>query len=296
MLERIIYTFPNDTPNSRIFFKQLTELLAVLPNADIQDDESLTIIPSKPVEALPTTSFAQSSVPFPQLNLGKSQELSLNIGNLHINPDPTVGYETDKKGFEQILAKHDILGEYFELHASSSIIYRLPMDELVKRLKGRIVRIDHTGINIPSALISDEPWKQFIRNVARQTNLYKYPTTDVWPFILPAAPEEYKTDITQFPIGREPKLELVYDTYSLIPTIQIDIETDLTRPEVEQIFPAPYGISFPDLADFFRTVYIHHEWPGLDIRFDIRFKSDQPGDWETGKWLVEDGGRIEPKG
>jgi hypothetical protein len=159
-----------------------------------------------------------------------------------------------------------------------------------------MVRIDHTGVNIPSVLISNEQWQQFIRTVARHTNLYKYPTTDVWPFILPATPEEYETDIIQFPAGREPKLELVYDTYSPIPTIQIDIETDLTRPEVEQLFPAPYGISFPDLADYFRTVYVHHEWPGLAIRFDIRFKNNQPGgDWETGQWLVEDGGRIKPK-
>ena len=167
------------------------------------------------------------------------------------------------------------------------------MNELVKRLKSHVVRIDHTGVNIPSALISNEVWKQFMHKIAQQTNLYKYPTTDSWPFILPATQEENETDITQFPAGREPKFELVYDTYSPVPTIQIDIETDLRRSQVEQLFPMPYGTSFPDLADFFRTVYVHHEWLGLAIRFDIRFKSDQPDDdWETGKWLVNDGGRI----
>lgn len=276
MLKHITYTFPNNTPDSRSFFNRLTELLAELPNAHMQD-ESLIVTPLQPVGALPATIFAQSDIPFPQLNLGTRQELSLSLGNFRINPDIAVGYEVDHKKFDRVSSRQD----------------RLSIDELVKRLKGHIVRIDHTGVNMPSALISKESWKQFIHNVAQQANLYKYPTTDVWPFVLPATQAEHETDITQFPAGREPKLELVYDTYSSIPTIQIDVESDLTRPEVERLFPEPYGISFPELADFFRTVYVHHEWSGLDVRFDIRFKSDQPGDWETGKWLVADGGRID---
>lgn len=94
-----------------------------------------------------------------------------------------------------------------------------------------------------------------IDNVAGQTNLYKYPTNNVWPFILPATEDELKTDITEFPDGRESKFELVCDVYDSNPTIQIDIETDLTRTEIERLPPEPYGISFPEVADFFRTVY-----------------------------------------
>ncbi len=296
MLKQITYTFPNNTPDSQSFFQQLSELLAELPNARTHDNGSVIVAPIKPVDASPVTTFAQSDIPYPQLSLGDSPELSLHVGNLCINPAMAADYKVDDRDFDQILAKQDSLGSYFELRASSQTLYRLPMSELVKRLKGHIVRIDHTGINIPSALISNETWKQFMYHVAEQANLYNYPTTDVWPFILPATQVEYETDITQFPDGREPKFEMVYDTYSLVPTIQIDIETDLTRAQVERLFPAPYGISFPELADYFRTVYVHHEWPGLAIRFDIRFKSDQPGEWETGKWLVEDGGRIRPLG
>lgn len=292
MFKQIIYTFPDNTPGSREFFDQLIQLLEEIPNAQVRNHTSLTFTPSQPLDAFPTTTFMHSDVPFPQLRLGDSQDLSLSVGNLHINPDTAMRYQIDSRGFDQTLSKQDSMGKYFELHASSKTLYRLSINELVKRLSGHIVRIDHTGVNIPSALIPYEMWKQFIHSVARQANLYKYPTTDTWPFILPATVEEYETDIAQFTVGREPKLELVYDDYSPVPTIQIDIETDLTRPEVERSFPEPYGVSFPDLADFFRTVYIHHEWPGLAIRFDIRFKSDQPGDWETGKWLVEDGGRI----
>jgi hypothetical protein len=294
MLEQITYTFPNNTPESRKFFTQLTELLAKIPNTEVQEGTSLSFTPQLPLGALPKTTFTHADISFPVLTLGDRQDLSLSVGNLHINPTAAMSNQTDDKGFDQVLSKQDSLGGYFELRTSSTTMYRLPIDELVKRLEGHVVRIDHTGVNIPSALISNEAWKQFIHSVARHANLYKYPTTDVWPFMLPATSQEYETDITQFPVGREPKLELVYDTYSPVPTIQIDIETDLTRLEVEQLSPAPYGISFPDLADFFRTVYIHHEWPGLAIRFDIRFKSGQPGDWETGKWLVKDGGRIQP--
>jgi hypothetical protein len=295
MLNQITYTFPNSTPDSQNFFDQLIELLAEIPNAEVQEStNNLTFTPSQPLGALPKTIFTHSNIPFPLLTLGDHQDLSLNADNLHINPSAAMSYQADSKNFDQVLSKQDSLGEYFELHAASTTIYRLSINELAKRLKGHMVRIDHTGVNVPSALISREAWRRFISNVARHANLYKYPTTDVWPFILPATSEEYEAGITQFPVGREPKLELVYDTYSQVPTIQIDIETDLTRPEIERLFPAPYGISFPDLADFFRTVYIHHEWPGLNIRFDIRFKNDQPGDWETGNWLVKDGGRIKP--
>lgn len=294
MLTSITYTFPNNTLGNQGFFRQLTALLAELPNAERRSG-SLTITPSSPAGALPVTVFTQSDIPFLQLHLGTSQELALGVGNLQINPSSILDYKLDDTGFEQVISKQDALGTYVELHTSSATIYRLPMDELVKRLKGHIVRIDHTGINIPSTLISKDEWRRFTDRVAKQANLYKYPTTDTWPFILPATKEEYETDITQFPSGREPKFEMVYDEYSPVPAIQIDIETDLTRPQVENLFPEPYGVSFPELADFFRTVYVQHELPGLAVRFDIRFKSDKPGDWETGKWLVRDGGRIKPK-
>lgn len=295
MLKHIIYTFPNKTPGGQDFFKQLTTLLVESPNAHMDKNGNLVITPSAPSGALPATFFTQADILFPQLNLGNNQESSLTVGNFRINPNAAWDYQPDNRGFDQTIAKQDTLGTYFELHFSSSIIYRLPMDELIQRLKGHIVRIDHTGINIPSALVPNEAWQHFIHSVSQHTNLYKYPTNDVWPFILPATEEEFKTDITQFVSGREPKLELVYDTYDSHPTIQIDIETDLTRTEIEQLLPDPYGISFPEVADFFHSVYIHHEWPGVAIRFDLRFKRDQPSDWDTGKWLVNEGGRIVSK-
>jgi hypothetical protein len=293
MIQNIIYKFPRSTADAQDFFKHLSVILLELPNAQLQKDKSIKVTALEPTGALPVTTFVQSDVLFPQLYFDPVHELSLVIGNVRINPEQTSDHTIDDRGFTQIISKQDSQGTYYELRADTDTIYRLDIQQVAARLKSHIVRIDHTGFNLPSALISRGTWERLVGDIAKQSNLYKYPTGEDWPFILPATLAEHEADITQFPVGREPKFELVYDTYSPVPTIQIDIETDLTRVEVEELFPEPYGVSFPELADYFRTVYVQHPWPGLAIRFDIRFKNDEPdGDWETGKWLVTKGGRI----
>jgi hypothetical protein len=289
MLKTIAYTFPQTASDTK-FFKNLVALLGQLPNATIEQN-SISLTAIQPKQALPVTIFRQGNVPFPQVHFDGSDNLQLKLGNFAINPDQDVSIDTVKPLPKTI--KHDGLGEYFEVDAGGQVIFRLPITELCSRLQGHITRIDHTGINLPSALTPKDTWEQFISKLAASCNLYRYPTGEDWPFILPATKYEFAHDIQSFPVGREPKFELVYDTFSPVPTIQIDIETDLLRTEIEQLFPEPYGVSFPDLADYFRTVYIDHDWPGLAIRFDLRFKNDDPaGDWETGAWLVNDGGRL----
>lgn len=296
MLKKIIFTFPSNTPTAQKFFGHINELLNQLPNA-VATDSSIEIRASQPEQALPTTIFRQADVSFPQLLFyndvqSKADLKELAVGNLRINPvepntNPVLGEPLAAK------EKQDSLGVYYELQPASLKLFRLPLEELCSRLKGHIVRIDHTGVNLPSELLSRTAWEQLMQRTAQNANIYKYPTGQDWPFILPATTEENETEIKHFPVGREPKFEVVYDTDSPVPTIQIDIETDLTRQEIEHLFPEPYGMSFPDLADFFRAVYVHHEWPGLNIRFDLRFKNDKPdGIWETGKWLVTDGRRY----
>lgn len=290
MLKTITFSFPKEVDDSNDFFKYLSSLLGELPNSSIEQD-GIKITATKPEQALPYTTFQQADTPFPQLHLD-IEDLQLVLGNFAINPSHDFNIAPSKLLPRSM--KHDELGEYAEVDAAGQILFRLPIAELYNRLKGHITRIDHTGINVPSALVPRETWEQFIGKIANNSNLYHYPTGEDWPFILPATEAEHASDIEEFPAGREPKFELVYDTFSPVSTIQIDIETDLLRTEIEQLFPDPYGVSFPDLADYFRTVYIDHEWPGLAIRFDLRFKNDNPrGDWETGKWLIEDGGRIQ---
>lgn len=288
MLKTITFSFPKDTDTNG-FFKYLTRLLSELQNSSTEQD-AIKITATKPTQALPYTVLKQDDIPFPQLHFD-IDDLRLELNNFAINPSPDFNVAPFKP-LPRIM-KRDEHGEYAEVDAGEQTLYRLPIAELYNRLKGHVVRIDHTGINLPSALAAKGEWEQFVHKIASNSNLYRYPTGEDWPFILPATEAEYTNDIDVFPAGREPKFELVYDTYSPVPTIQIDIETDLLRAEIEQLFPEPYGVSFPDLADYFRTVYIDHEWSGLAIRFDLRFKNDNPGgNWETGKWLVKDGGRI----
>lgn len=288
MLKTIAYSFPL-TADGTNFFKVLADLLGELPNA-IVGQKSIQLTALHPEQTLPSIIFKQADISFPQIHLD-IDNLNLELGNFSINPSQT--FHAGELAPLMKTTKHDAYGKYVTVDFGNLTIFRLPISELYDRLRGHITRIDHTGINLPSALVSRVSWEQFISELARNCNLYRYPSGEDWPFILPATEEEFIHDISDFPIGREPKFELVYDTYSLVPTIQIDIETDLLRSEVEQLFPEPYGISFPDLANYFRTVYIDHDWPGLAIRFDLRFKNDKPdGDWETGKWLVVDGGRI----
>jgi hypothetical protein len=290
MIKSIVYSFPNDTSEEKVFFTTLLRLLSELPNKTLQND-AITLYPTDPLGALPTTTFQKDVVSFPKLSFVDGENLALQLGNFCINtqlPDKPK-YISSVASFQ----REDSLGHYTELQIDKNILFRLSLEELYKRLRGHIVRIDHTGISIPSVVITKKQWSQYISTLAKQTAIYRYPTGEDWPFILPTTEKEFSSAINYFPIGREPKFELVFDTYSPIPLIQIDIETDLTRKEVTKLFSKPYGVGFPGLSQYFRAVYVHHPWPGLDIRCDIRYKNTNPGDdWQTGKWLVEDGGRI----
>ena len=289
MLKTITYSFPQTT-DANDFFKELKDLLGELPNATV-DRKNIVIAATNPERALPLTIFTQRDISFPQIHLDVA-DLHLGLGNFSVNP--SWDFRTSQITPLPKATRHDAHGEYIAVDVGDQVIFRLPITELCNRLQGHVTRIDHTGINLPSALVSREAWEQLIGKLADNCNLYRYPTGEDWPFILPATSEEFTNDIQSFSVGREPKFELVYDAFSPVPTIQIDIETDLLRLEIEQLFPEPYGISFPDLVDYFRTVYIDHEWPGLAICFDLRFKNNDPGgDWETGKWLVKDGGKIQ---
>ncbi|HUB93563.1 MAG TPA: hypothetical protein VMB52_03600 [Verrucomicrobiae bacterium] len=272
-IDTITYTFPNNTKRSQEFFTYLLLLLKTLPNSDLHEDRVL-LHTSRPSDSLPVTVFEQQGDNFPRMHIGSDPKLELVMGNFAINPD----IMTQKRSWTE---------------AGGSDLSRLTLKELYEKLNGHLVRIDHTGVNIPTILVTKEKWLSFVKRVAAQSNLYNYFLPEKpWLFLLPATQTEFDSDIGEFPSGRDPKCELVYDEYTKIPVIQVDIETDLTRNEVERLIPDPYGISFPELADYFRTVYVNHPWPGLNIRFDVRFRSDEPGRWETGEWLVKDGKRI----
>src|SRR3989338_3923575 len=280
MLHKVSYLFPNTNAQEKEFYKNLLLLFEKLPNT-VKSSDQITISPSYPKSSLPVTIVKSDFIPFPQVVFETDKTISLKMKNFYLTSrkDTSMELKHFKLNEEKVLKKDRLV--------------QLSINELNRRIAKHIVNIDHTGVNIPSSMIKKQEWNVLLQTFSQICNIYKYPTGEDWPFVLPASEEEFKNDITEFHMARKPKFELVYDQYLSIPTIQFDVETDLVRKEVEELLPKPYGISFPNLADFFRTVYIYHPWYGLAIRFDIGFKNNERlSEWETGRWLVKDGGRI----
>lgn len=170
----------------------------------------------------------------------------------------------------------------------------ISIEQLYRRLEGRLNGMDHAGVNIPAASMTHSEWAAMLSELATRANLYRYPGED-WPFILPAEEEEFETDITDFSVKRTPKFELVLDKYTNSPIFQFALETDLSREESEVLFPDPIGFAIPGLDGIFRSLFICHPWEReMSIRFDLYYKPEslKLSDWETGEWLIVNGGRI----
>jgi hypothetical protein len=178
-------------------------------------------------------------------------------------------------------------------HETEAFPAGVEMRDLAGRLAGHVRGIDHTGVNLPARATSPEQWQGLVKALASASTMYRYPTGEEWPFVLPSTSAELVGDIRDFVVGREPRFELVYDRSLTQVEWQFALWTDLTRAELEQLFPEPEGITFPGLEDIFRVVPVRHPWAGLGIRIDLCYRIDDgPSDWETGEWLVTEGGRI----
>lgn len=167
-------------------------------------------------------------------------------------------------------------------------IKKLPINDVARKLSGHIKRVDHTGINLPTTLFNEVDYKNLLNYLSSNSNVYSYPTGEPWPFLIPATQYEHENEITNFQILREPRFEFVHDQYTNIVGLQIDIETDLSKDEIENLFPKDQGIYYDGCT--FKAIYLDYD-ENLDIRLDVRYKSTY-GDWESGKWLVCEGKRI----
>ena len=158
---------------------------------------------------------------------------------------------------------------------------------------GACREIEGTLTNLPADHTTPEQWRNLVSGLASASTMYRYPSGEEWPFILPSTSDELVGDIRTFVTGREPRFELVYDRWSRKTTWQFALWTDLTRTELERLFPGPEGTTIGGLEEIFRVVAVQSPWPGLGIRFDLCYRiEDSPSDWETGEWLVTEGGRI----
>lgn len=255
-LEEVAFRLP-DSPQSRQFLRDMRRLLEHVPYASSDAAGGLVLTPPAPVAARPVTMLRLADVPAPEVAL----DIGRIIGLRGSGPAP----------------RRDGVG----------------LTDLIQRLDGHVRRVDHTGVNLPGRSVPTEEWDDLVHDIASAAAMYRYPTGEQWPFVLPSTVGELNTDILDFVVGREPRFELVYDPWDSHTTWQFALWTTLTRVDLEESFPTPFGIALPGLEDIFRTVYIRHPWPNLDIRFDLCFRiEDGPSNWETGEWLVTEGGRI----
>lgn len=276
-LRQITFLFPGSSAQERTFFRSLCALVGQVPNAQ-SSTTLIKLVPSAPADALPVTALEVATSTFPAVALDTEQQIDLRIGQFRLHSG-TRESPTDTDAGDQRLWDQTCLS----------------LGEVAARVRGHVTRIDHTGVNLPTGTVTRPAWNDLITALASSAALYRYPTGEAWPFVVPTSEAEFERDITDFVAGREPKFELVYDQWSPVPVLQWSIETDLVRSELEQLFPDPYGEAFPDLGDIFRTVYVAHPWPGLRIRFDLNYRSNgTPSVWDTSEWLVTEGGRINP--
>lgn len=163
------------------------------------------------------------------------------------------------------------------------------LDILLKKLTGKLKSLNHAGINFSPVFISKNEYREIKRMISESTNLYNYPTGEEWPFIIPSTKEEFENEITDFSIARNPKFELVYSNYNYNPVIQLDFDTTLTKKEAFELFPSPFGISYPGLENAFRTVFVKMHWGNVLLRFDISFRGDGE---DFGYWMIREGKRV----
>lgn len=258
MLEKIEYIFPENEENIELF-NLLIILFKNLSYVEIINNNEIHIISSK---LKPKTIFKLDT---------NSKDIQIDIGN--------------DKYLNLLVGNREYKNELYETK-------RIKAKDIANRLKNHIKRIDHTGINLPTSIFRKEQWEELLKYLATISNIYSYPTGEPWPFLLPTTKEEYEKDIINFNIIREPRFELVYDKYTNRPTLQIDIETNLSKKEVEQLFPKEKGIYFDTLENIYKAIYLDYNGY-IDIRFDVRFET-QYSDFESGEWIVNNGKRIIP--
>jgi hypothetical protein len=201
--------------------------------------------------------------------------------------------EVDKAQINDKVIKilKDEVGEYCKVAAEiGEYNYQLTMRQLLNRFEGKILEVNHCGINFSPDSITRSDYTQLKTHISKQSFLVNYPTGEEWPFIIPSTNIENINGITNTSLIRHPLFEFVYSEYNKIPVIQFDIRPNLTKEEVLRLLPDPYGISFPGLEDSIRTVYVLSDIKGLIIRFDIGLRSKSNNSFYP--WMIEQGGRC----
>ncbi|WP_159888683.1 hypothetical protein [Paenibacillus puerhi] len=274
----ITYVFPTSNETEREWSYFFYKLLKEIPSFNKEE----IFCSSFSETALPSTEFRTGNTTTPMIIFNTHEKIDMNVANLSI-------CDKNSKSIKFSSLMVDGINSVNNYVTDANTI-----SNLFHQLKGRLTGIDHTGINIPVTKLQKSKWDELITKMSKISNLYKYPGED-WPFIIPADETEYLTDITRFAVKRTPKFEFVYDSYADRPIFQFALETNISKEDMERIFPDPIGFAIPGLENIFRSIFIQNPWEHeVAIRFDLYYKStaNELTDWETGEWLVTNGGRL----
>lgn len=272
-LESIVYRLPAG-PEARALVDALARLAAGADGVALTG-RGLTITPSYPPAARPDTHLVLDSVAQPVVLFAGAAPFRLDLGSALL---------TGADGAEPLPGRA-VPGESAQTHSE------IDPDDVADRFAGHIVRVDHTGVELPAERVSPTEWRTLLDTLAAAANLYRYPEDLEFRFILPGDDAEFAADIAAFAAPRTPKLELTYG-FVPRPLLQLHLDTNLPRAEVERRLPAPAGFALPGV-DSFRSVFLAHPFDDLDIRLDFTFAEEAVvGEWETGEWLVRSGGRA----
>ncbi|MBT4791448.1 MAG: hypothetical protein HON90_07745 [Halobacteriovoraceae bacterium] len=261
-IEKIVYNFPINYLDS---IKQFAILGRIFESSKNYKKDNTQVLLS---------TLSHKSSPVTEFKLVHQSHSSIQF----ILSDESIAYE---------------FGENIFINEKSNNKEHLGLEEFFKILTPKLGQVDHTGILISKNRLDENTWKNLIGKLGCQSNLYSYPTGEDWPFLLPATEIEFSTEIIDFSQKRLPKFELVYVKERCPVTIQIDMETQFTKSELENLLPEPLGFCFTGLGQYFRSVYVNTSWPGFILRFDLRYKEEgSVHSWNSGQWLVEEGLRL----
>ena len=225
------------------------------------------------------------------VNFTVNQEIHIISSNL--NPktifklDDTIADIQFNIGNAQYL---DLLNKHSSHIKKSTSIKELTIKNVASKLSGHIIGIDHTGINLPKTLYTKDEYNSLLDYLSSISNVYSYPTGEPWPFVIPATIKENQEEITNFNLLRKPMFEFIHDSYTDTTTLQIQLETDFTKSEVEKLFPKNEGVYFTGLEEVYKAIYLNYS-PHFNIRLDITFNESYE-DYDTRRWFVCEGKRL----
>lgn len=240
----------------------------------------------------PKIAFRKSKINNPQISFISDD----NVTDFWQTGDLRLGFnlpdENEVKSHREVVGCEllkDKVGNYTRLKLGNKKYNILSIEQVFERFDSKLKSLNHAGVNFGSKILKGSDYTNFKKLISERSNLYKYPTGEEWPFIIPSTESEFREDITNKSVKRNPKFELVYYDGNIKPVIQLDIETNLTKTGVIELLPEPYGVSLDGLEDFIRTVFVMTDWLGIILRFDLRFNSSEE---DFGYWMIEEGGRI----